>query len=86
MVGPSTSSSNTSFDFSKMITELGSFAGKVKDYLSQLTADKGSVDLGTMFNMQFHMQMLSQFVEATSNTLTAVHGEMVNMAKAVKGQ
>lgn len=78
--------SDASFNFKGLIDELGRFATKVKGYLSQLTADKGSVDLGTMFNMQFHMQMLSQFVEAASNTLTAVHNEMLSMAKATKGQ
>ncbi|NGX60628.1 MAG: hypothetical protein K940chlam9_00094 [Chlamydiae bacterium] len=74
------------FNFDKMISGLDSYVKSVKGYLSQLeSATGGTVNLATMFNMQFHMQVLSQYLEAVSATLTAVNNEMVNMAKAVKG-
>ncbi|AEG85089.1 hypothetical protein CP04DC42_0443 [Chlamydia psittaci 04DC42] len=38
-----------------------------------------------MFNLQFRMQILSQYMEAVSNILTAVNTEMITMARAVKG-
>ncbi|MFZ0564614.1 MAG: hypothetical protein WAM28_00225 [Chlamydiales bacterium] len=76
-----------SFDFNKMIEGLGKYVENVKSYLSQLeSATGGTVDLATMFSMQFHMQVMSQYVEAVSNTLSAVHGEMITMARATKGQ
>jgi hypothetical protein len=83
----SVDASDTSFSFKDMIDHLGSVVAKVKGYLEELQSpDGGNVDLGTMFKMQFHMQMMSQFVEACSSTLTAVHQEMMGMAKATKGQ
>lgn len=76
-----------SFNFNAMIQGLEKYVNSVQSYLSQLqSATGGTVNLGTMFNMQFHMQIMSQYVEAVSNTLSAVHNEMVTMARATKGQ
>lgn len=76
-----------SFDFQKMLTGLQHYVSAVKTYLSQLEhATGGTVNLATMFNMQFRMQVMSQYVEAVSNTLSAVNNEMVTMARATKGQ
>ncbi|MCC5832929.1 MAG: DUF5407 family protein [Chlamydiales bacterium] len=76
-----------SFDFNKMLQGLEHYVQSVKSYLNQLeTATGGTVNLATMFNMQFHMQIMSQYIEAVSNTLSAVHNEMVTMARATKGQ
>ncbi|MCH9626809.1 MAG: hypothetical protein S4CHLAM2_04400 [Chlamydiales bacterium] len=76
-----------SFDFTKMLGGLEKYVQSVKSYLSQLESSTGgTVNLGTMFNMQFHMQIMSQYVEAVSNTLSAVNNEMVTMARATKGQ
>lgn len=75
------------FNFNKMVEGLEKYVKSVQNYLSQLEqATGGTVNLATMFNMQFHMQIMSQFIEATSNTLSAVHNEMVTMARATKGQ
>jgi hypothetical protein len=41
---------------------------------------------GQMFHIQFMMEMMSQYIEAVSNTLQAVHNEMITMARATKGQ
>lgn len=77
----------TSFNFDKMISSLGTYVQNVQTYLNQLeSASSGSVDMGTMFRMQFQMQIMSQFTEAVSNTLSAVNNEMMTMARAVKGQ
>ncbi|MCH9611144.1 MAG: hypothetical protein S4CHLAM81_14820 [Chlamydiales bacterium] len=76
-----------SFNFQQMIQGMGKYVQNVQQYLHQLEqASGGTVDLATMFNMQFHMQIMSQYIEAVSNTLSAVHNEMMTMARAVKGQ
>ncbi|MEZ5315314.1 MAG: DUF5407 family protein [Chlamydiales bacterium] len=76
-----------SFDFNKILKGLESYVQSVQTYLNQLeAATGGTVNLATMFNMQFHMQIMSQYIEAVSNALSAVHNEMVTMARAVKGQ
>jgi hypothetical protein len=76
-----------SFDFSKMLQGLSKYVESVQTYLSKLEeATGGNVNLGVMFNMQFHMQIMSQYIEAVSNTLSAVHSEMITMARATKGQ
>ena len=70
-----------------MISGMQKYTTSVKaslDKLEQTTG--GSVNLATMFKMQFHMQIMSQYVEAVSNTLSAVNNEMMTMARAVKGQ
>lgn len=77
----------TSFDFNKMIKGMGDYVENVKSQLSDLeSATGGTVNLGRMFRMQFSMQVMSQYVEAVSNTLSAVNNEMMTMARAVKGQ
>ena len=75
-----------SFNFEAMIQGMGQYVQNVQQYLQALeTASGGTVNLATMFNMQFHMQVMSQYIEAVSNTLSAVHSEMMSMARAVKG-
>lgn len=79
-------SGSASFDFTKMLQGLQDYVQSVQGYLAKLeSATGGTVDLGNMFNMQFHMQIMSQYIEAVSNTLSAVHQEMVAMARATKG-
>jgi hypothetical protein len=76
-----------SFNFNQMLQGLENYVQSVQTYLSQLEqATGGTVNLATMFNMQFHMQIMSQYIEAVSNTLSAVNNEMVTMARATKGQ
>ncbi len=76
-----------SFNFNKMLHGLELYVSSVKAYLSQLEkATGGTVNLGTMFQLQFRMQIMSQYIEAVSNTLSAVHNEMTTMARATKGQ
>lgn len=83
----SSSGGAAAFNFDKMLKGLETYVGSVKTYLNKLeSATGGTVNLSTMFNMQFHMQIMSQYVEAVSNTLSAVHNEQVTMARATKGQ
>ncbi len=80
------SSNSTSFNFNDMMNGLVLYVEGVQQYLLDLeVANQGTVDLGTMFNLQFRMQILSQYVEATSNVLTGVHSGMITMARAAKG-
>lgn len=79
--------SDASFNINKMLKILDTKIENVKSQLNKLeTSTGGTVDLGTMFQMQFQMQLLSQYLETVSNTLTAINTEMINMAKGVKGQ
>lgn len=76
-----------SFNFNQMLEGMQRYVQSVQTYLSQLEqASGGTVSLGLMFHMQFQMQIMSQYIEAVSNTLSAVHNEMVTMARATKGQ
>jgi hypothetical protein len=76
-----------SFNFAQMLQGLNKYVTSVQSYLNQLEqATGGTVNLATMFNMQFHMQIMSQYIEAVSNTLSAVHNEMITMARSTKGQ
>ena len=78
---------SASFNFQEMIQGMGQYVQNVQQYLQQLEqATGGTVNLATMFNMQFHMQVMSQYIEAVSNVLSAVNNEMMTMARAVKGQ
>ena len=78
---------DVSFNFNAMLKGLQSYTDKVKTQLKKLESSTGgTVKLGTMFKLQFRMQLLSQYTEAVSNTLTAVNQEMVTMARATKGQ
>ena len=75
-----------SFNFNQMLQGLQRYVQSVQTYLSQLEqASAGTVSLGLMFHMQFQMQIMSQYIEAVSNTLSAVHNEMITMARATKG-
>ena len=81
------SSSSMSFNFNQMISGMQKYTDKVQDNLKALENQTGgSVNLSTMFKMQFSMQIMSQYVEAVSNTLSAVNNEMMTMARAVRGQ
>ena len=69
-----------SFNFDKMLQGLERYVQSVKTYLSQLESSTGgTVNLSTMFNLQFQMQIMSQYIEAVSNTLSAVHNEMITI-------
>ena len=78
---------SASFNFNTMISGMNKYVQSVHGYLQKLEKQtSGSVSLSTMFQMQFRMQIMSQYVEAVSNTLSAVNNEMMTMARAVKGQ
>jgi hypothetical protein len=46
----------------------------------------GSVDPAVMFQLQIQMQVMSQYIEACSNVLSAIHQQIMSMARATKGQ
>lgn len=80
-------SSGPAFNFNEMIAGLNTYVTNVQQYLAKLeAATGGTVNLGTMFALQFRMEIMSQYIEAVSNTLQAVHQEMMTMARATKGQ
>lgn len=74
------------FDFASMLQGVQNQVNVVEGYLNDMkAATAGGVQIGAMFNLQFHMQIMSQFMEACSNSLSAVHNEMMTMARATKG-
>lgn len=76
-----------SFNINQMISGMSNMVSRVQTYLNQLeNATGGAVALGRMFHMQFMMEMMSQYIEAVSNVLQAIHSEMMTMARATKGQ
>ena len=80
------SDGGASFNFNKMLEGLQKYVQGVQTYLNKLeSSSTGTVNLATMFQMQFHMQVMTQYIEAVSNTLSALHQEMVTMARATKG-
>ena len=70
------------FDFVKITSDQ---VAKVGNELDGLNASNQDVSSAGMFKLQTQMQVMSQYIEATSNTLSAVHSAMVGMAKNVKG-
>ncbi|MBF5050668.1 hypothetical protein CLAVI_000283 [Candidatus Clavichlamydia salmonicola] len=74
------------FNFTDLLRQVTSLVSNVNAQITSLeNAPNGVMDLGNMFQLQFCMQTLSQFVEAASNVLTAANTEMITMARAVKG-
>ena len=74
-------------DFDQTVSALQEYDRQVQMALQQLeTGNSGNVNLGTMFHLQFQMQIMSQYIESVSNTLAAIHNEMITMARATKGQ
>lgn len=57
----SSGSSCSAFNFNDMLNGVCKYVQGVQQYLTELeTSTQGTVDLGTMFNLQFRMQILSQ--------------------------
>ncbi|AAF38928.1 hypothetical protein C6H88_00190 [Chlamydia muridarum str. Nigg] len=76
----------SALNFNEMSEGVCKYVLGVQQYLTELeTSTQGTVDLGTMFNLQYRTQILCQYMEASSNILTAVHTEMITMARSAKG-
>lgn len=81
------SAGSGSFSFTDMLQGMNKYIQSVQLYLSQLESSTGgSVNITAMFAMQFQMQIMSQYISAVSNTLSAVNNSMMTMAQATKGQ
>jgi chromosome segregation ATPase len=80
--------SGASFDFNQMLADLQRYESQTDQAMQQLqdAGSSGSVNLATMFQLQSRMQVMSQYIESVSNTLSAIHNEMITMARATRGQ
>jgi chromosome segregation ATPase len=80
--------SGATYDFNQMIAGLQQYTGQVDQAMQQVqeAGSGGNVNLGTVFQLQFRMQTMSQYIETVSNTLSAIHNEMITMARASQGQ
>jgi hypothetical protein len=58
---------------------------KIQELKDRATDGRG-VDTQAMYELQIVMQTGSQYIEACSSVLSAVHQAMMSMAKATKGQ
>jgi len=54
--------------------------------LRKLDAAGGTADPAAMFELQIRMQTASQYIEACSNVMSAIHNEMIGLARATKGR
>ena len=78
---------SSNFDFNQMLSDLQGYTSQVQQTLQQIQSESsGNVNLGTIFQMQFRMQIMSQYIESVSNTLSAINNEMLTMARVTKGQ
>ncbi len=69
-----------------MLDALQKQVSAVEYYLDKMkNATQSGVQIGMMFTLQFQMQCMSQVSEACANCLSAVHNEMMTMARATKG-
>jgi chromosome segregation ATPase len=79
--------SGATYDFNQMLAGLRQYTSQVDQAMRQLQdSGSGSVNLEAMFQLQFRMQAMSQYLETVSNTLSAMHSEMITMARAEQGQ
>ena len=58
----------------------------IENLLNQMKKDNGTMNLSSMMELQFRMQMMSQYVEAVSNLMTEVHNAMMTLIRGIKGQ
>jgi len=54
--------------------------------LRKLDAAGGTADPAAMLELQIRMQTASQYIEACSNVMSAIHSEMIGLARATKGR
>ena len=54
--------------------------------LQNQSKNNGTVDLRKMFELQYAMQMISQYIEQTSNEMSTIHNLMMLLARSQKGQ
>lgn len=77
----------SNIDLNQLISNVQGYTSQVQQSLEQVRSQgSGNVNLGTMFQLQFQMQIMSQYIESVSNTLSAINNEMMTMARATKGQ
>lgn len=81
---------NVTFNYKDMLAGLNAYMQRVKDQIADLksksTDSLGQIDPGAMFELQIAMQTGSQYIEACSNVLSAVHQSIMKCAQAIRGQ
>jgi hypothetical protein len=70
----------------ELIAAIERHSAELKAKIDTLKKSGGQIDPGAMFELQFAMQTMSQYMEACSNVMSALHQSMMSMARAVKGQ
>ena len=62
----------------------GALAEQVRTKLDSMAADRDSVNISDMFEMQMLMNKLSQMSEITSGIMTATNSAIASMARNIK--
>lgn len=84
---PSTDTAPAELTEEVLESELESYESRVNELQQELENLSGSnISIAQEMKIQFQMQVLTQYIEAVSNTLSEVNQEMLTMANAVKGQ
>ena len=73
--------SGAASNFSQLISGLGQSVDQIQQGLQQIQDNmSGDISLGMMFQLQFAMQTMSQYIQSVSNVLTAINQELVAVA------
>jgi hypothetical protein len=70
----------------ELIAMMTRVSAEMKAKFDAITKPGQQVDPAAMFELQIAMQTSSQYLEACSNVLSALHQMMMSQARAIKGQ
>jgi hypothetical protein len=68
-----------------LLGALATKTDKTQDQLNAIASKEDSVNLGELLKMQFTVNQLSHFADASTNVLSAFHGAIMGMIRNFKG-
>ncbi|HUC61109.1 MAG TPA: DUF5407 family protein [Alphaproteobacteria bacterium] len=75
-------------DIAALQRQMTEYQQKIQELVAEIEAAEkdGHVSIDKMMQLQMQMSLMSQYVEAVSSALQAMHQAMMSMARAIKGQ
>lgn len=75
-------------DIAALQRQMTEYQQKIQELVAEIEAAEkdGHVSIDKMMQLQMQMSLMSQYVEAVSSALQAMHQSMMSMARAIKGQ
>ena len=75
-------------DIAALQRQMTEYQQKIQELVAEIEAAEkdGHVSIDKMMQLQMQMNSMSQYVEAVSSALQAMHQAMMSMARAIKGQ